>query len=185
MFGFVAPLIKANLPSSPLQSHLKQLDNLMCFCDTILAVYFSSDHPCKICTLWSDSHFDDSLIKTGFFTFAHKLLTNLSRMFLLLSSVFPCMLALFYLLYFWVWKHVVLFPSHLSSAFSFSFCGRSLGSSLSRSPPACSGNNGCKPAETNSACKQRVQLNRKGASAFPFFSLYGFIVALNWSQSQL
>uniref|UniRef100_A0A7N8YR70 Metaxin n=1 Tax=Mastacembelus armatus TaxID=205130 RepID=A0A7N8YR70_9TELE len=46
VFGFVAPLYKASLPSSPLQSHLKQLDNLTRFCDTILTVYFSSDHPC-------------------------------------------------------------------------------------------------------------------------------------------
>ncbi|KAA8592312.1 hypothetical protein FQN60_017767 [Etheostoma spectabile] len=31
---------------SPLQSHLRQLDNLTSFCDNILAVYFNSDHPC-------------------------------------------------------------------------------------------------------------------------------------------
>ncbi|AWP06976.1 putative metaxin-3 [Scophthalmus maximus] len=48
VFGFVAPLRKANLPSSPLQSHLSQLENLTRFCDTILAVYFSSDHPCPL-----------------------------------------------------------------------------------------------------------------------------------------
>lgn len=48
VFGFVAPLYKAGLPSSPLQSHLRQLDNVTRFCDNILAVYFSSDHPCKI-----------------------------------------------------------------------------------------------------------------------------------------
>lgn len=48
VFGYLAPLDKANLPSSPLQSHLRQLDNLTRLCDTILAVYFSSDHPCKI-----------------------------------------------------------------------------------------------------------------------------------------
>ncbi|XP_040928298.1 metaxin-3 isoform X1 [Betta splendens] len=47
VFGFVAPLHKASLPSSPLQSHLRQLDNLTRFCDTILAVYFSSEHPCS------------------------------------------------------------------------------------------------------------------------------------------
>ncbi|XP_040011236.1 metaxin-3 isoform X1 [Xiphias gladius] len=46
VFGFLAPLQKASLPSSPLQSHLRQLDNLTRFCDTILAVYFSTDHPC-------------------------------------------------------------------------------------------------------------------------------------------
>lgn len=48
VFGFVAPLHKASLPSSHLQSHLKQLENLTHFCDNILEVYFSSDHPCKI-----------------------------------------------------------------------------------------------------------------------------------------
>ncbi|KAF1389068.1 hypothetical protein PFLUV_G00069630 [Perca fluviatilis] len=46
VFGFVAPLYKASLPSSPLQSHLRQLDNFTSFCDNILAVYFSSDQPC-------------------------------------------------------------------------------------------------------------------------------------------
>ncbi|XP_029366489.1 metaxin-3 isoform X1 [Echeneis naucrates] len=46
VFGFLAPLHKASLPSSSLQSHLRQLDNLTRFCDTILAVYFSSDQPC-------------------------------------------------------------------------------------------------------------------------------------------
>lgn len=48
VFGFLAPLHKASLPSSPLQSHLRQLDNLTHFCDNILTVYFSSDHLCKI-----------------------------------------------------------------------------------------------------------------------------------------
>lgn len=47
VFGFVAPLYKASLPSSPLQRHLKQLDNITRFCDNILAVYFSSHLPCK------------------------------------------------------------------------------------------------------------------------------------------
>ncbi|KAM3611578.1 uncharacterized protein V6R79_020765 [Siganus canaliculatus] len=45
VFGFVAPLYKASLPSSPLHSHLTQLDNITRFCDNILALYFSSDHP--------------------------------------------------------------------------------------------------------------------------------------------
>nr|XP_020450244.1 metaxin-3 isoform X2 [Monopterus albus] len=45
VFGFVAPLHKARLPSGPLQSHLRLLDNLTRFCDTVLSVYFSSDHP--------------------------------------------------------------------------------------------------------------------------------------------
>uniref|UniRef100_A0AAZ3RXA5 Metaxin n=1 Tax=Oncorhynchus tshawytscha TaxID=74940 RepID=A0AAZ3RXA5_ONCTS len=44
VFGFVAPLHKASLPSSPLQSHLRQLDNLQRFCDHILNAHFSS-HP--------------------------------------------------------------------------------------------------------------------------------------------
>lgn len=47
VFGFVAPLYKAGLPSSPLQRHLKQLNNLTRFCDNILAVYFGSHGPCK------------------------------------------------------------------------------------------------------------------------------------------
>ncbi|XP_077377709.1 metaxin-3 isoform X1 [Festucalex cinctus] len=46
VFGFVAPLHKAPLPNSPLQSHLRKLDNLTHFCDNILAVYFSPAHPC-------------------------------------------------------------------------------------------------------------------------------------------
>ncbi|XP_060894018.1 metaxin-3 isoform X1 [Labrus mixtus] len=45
VFGFIAPLYKAGLPSSPLQSHLKQLENITRFCDNILTVFFSSDHP--------------------------------------------------------------------------------------------------------------------------------------------
>ncbi|XP_068617200.1 metaxin-3 [Brachionichthys hirsutus] len=45
VFGFIAPLYKASLPSSPLRSHLSQLDNFKHFCDNILAVYFSVDHP--------------------------------------------------------------------------------------------------------------------------------------------
>uniref|UniRef100_A0A3Q0T004 Metaxin n=1 Tax=Amphilophus citrinellus TaxID=61819 RepID=A0A3Q0T004_AMPCI len=45
VFGFLAPLHKASLPSSPLQSHLRQLDNLTSFCDNILSVYFSPPPP--------------------------------------------------------------------------------------------------------------------------------------------
>ncbi|KAM4745794.1 metaxin-3 isoform 2-T2 [Anableps anableps] len=45
VFGFLAPLHKADLASSPLQSHLRQLDNLTHFCDNILAAYFSADEP--------------------------------------------------------------------------------------------------------------------------------------------
>lgn len=47
MFGFVAPLYKAALPSSPLQRHLTQLENITRFCDNILAVYFSPGRPSK------------------------------------------------------------------------------------------------------------------------------------------
>ncbi|CAG5922635.1 unnamed protein product [Menidia menidia] len=46
VFGFVAPLYKASLPSGSLQSHLRLLDNLTRFCDNILQVYFNSDHLC-------------------------------------------------------------------------------------------------------------------------------------------
>lgn len=42
VFGFLAPLYKAGLPSSPLQTHLSQLQNLTQFCENILSVYFSS-----------------------------------------------------------------------------------------------------------------------------------------------
>ncbi|MEQ2161625.1 hypothetical protein GOODEAATRI_011348, partial [Goodea atripinnis] len=48
VFGFLAPLHKADLTSSPLQSHLRQLDNLTRFCDNILAAHFNADKPCKI-----------------------------------------------------------------------------------------------------------------------------------------
>ncbi|XP_027890077.1 metaxin-3 isoform X2 [Xiphophorus couchianus] len=44
-FGFLAPLHKADLPSSPLQSHLRQLDNLTRFCDNVLAAHFCPDKP--------------------------------------------------------------------------------------------------------------------------------------------
>lgn len=50
VFGFLAPLYKASLPSSPLQSHLSQLENLINFCENILAVYFSSSQPCLLIT---------------------------------------------------------------------------------------------------------------------------------------
>ncbi|XP_056448011.1 metaxin-3 isoform X1 [Gadus chalcogrammus] len=45
VFGFMAPLHKAALPSCPLQSHLRQLANLTGFIDNILAVYFSGSPP--------------------------------------------------------------------------------------------------------------------------------------------
>ncbi|XP_015252226.1 PREDICTED: metaxin-3 isoform X1 [Cyprinodon variegatus] len=48
VFGFLAPLHKADLTSSPLQSHLRQLDNLTRFCDNILAAHFGADKPCPL-----------------------------------------------------------------------------------------------------------------------------------------
>ncbi|XP_018614541.1 metaxin-3 isoform X2 [Scleropages formosus] len=45
VFGYIAPLLKANLPSSQLQQHLKQLTNLCHFCDTILKTYFDVNAP--------------------------------------------------------------------------------------------------------------------------------------------
>ncbi|KAG1957094.1 metaxin-3 isoform X2 [Pimephales promelas] len=41
VFGHIAPLIKAPLPSGQLQKHLNQLDNLCQFCNTILKKYFT------------------------------------------------------------------------------------------------------------------------------------------------
>lgn len=50
-------------------------------------------------------------------------------------------------------------------------------SPLSRSSPTCSGINGCQPPEINSACKQRVQLDREGAaSALLLTPLHAFMV---------
>uniref|UniRef100_A0AAY5EB09 Metaxin n=1 Tax=Electrophorus electricus TaxID=8005 RepID=A0AAY5EB09_ELEEL len=41
VFGYLAPLHKASLPSGQLQQHLKQLHNLCHFCSTILQNYFT------------------------------------------------------------------------------------------------------------------------------------------------
>lgn len=41
VFGYLAPLHKASLPSAQLQQHLKQLHNLCQFCSNILKNYFS------------------------------------------------------------------------------------------------------------------------------------------------
>ncbi|XP_058231049.1 metaxin-3 isoform X1 [Hemibagrus wyckioides] len=41
VFGYLAPLHKATLPSAQLQQHLKQLHNLCQFCTNILKSYFS------------------------------------------------------------------------------------------------------------------------------------------------
>ncbi|XP_036454803.1 metaxin-3 isoform X2 [Colossoma macropomum] len=40
VFGYLAPLHKASLPSGQLQQHLKQLHNLCQFCSTVLKNYF-------------------------------------------------------------------------------------------------------------------------------------------------
>uniref|UniRef100_H3DD85 Metaxin n=1 Tax=Tetraodon nigroviridis TaxID=99883 RepID=H3DD85_TETNG len=44
VFGLCSALQSA-LPSSPLQRHLTQLENITRFCDSILALYFSPDRP--------------------------------------------------------------------------------------------------------------------------------------------
>lgn len=41
VFGYLAPLHKARLPSAQLQQHLKQLPNLCQFCTNILKNHFS------------------------------------------------------------------------------------------------------------------------------------------------
>ncbi|KAM4601175.1 metaxin-1a [Polymixia lowei] len=43
VFGHLAPVLKAKLPSGKLQQHLKSLDNLTHFCSNILLLYFPSD----------------------------------------------------------------------------------------------------------------------------------------------
>lgn len=153
MFGFLAPLHKAGLPSSPLQSHLRQLDNLTSFCDNILAVYFSSDHPCKIA-----AHAGNTLC--GAFTET----TNIIFCTLVLLTYFFLLWVFFLLLV----RALTQLPSPSLSAFYlfFFFYRCSLASSLCRSSPSCTGHSGCQPPEINSACKQRVQFDRKGASAF-------------------
>ncbi|KAM9805478.1 metaxin-1-like [Syngnathus typhle] len=40
VFGWLAPILKCELPSGKLQQHLKSLDNLHAFCGNILLVYF-------------------------------------------------------------------------------------------------------------------------------------------------
>ncbi|XP_049586154.1 metaxin-1 isoform X6 [Syngnathus scovelli] len=40
VFGWLAPILKCELPSGKLQQHLKSLDNLHAFCANILLVYF-------------------------------------------------------------------------------------------------------------------------------------------------
>lgn len=58
-----------------------------------------------------------------------------------------------------------------------SFLDQSSFPSFLRPSSSCSGNNGCQPAETNTTCKQRVQLDRKGASAFCLFSSFPLFLA--------
>ncbi|CAG5121333.1 unnamed protein product [Candidula unifasciata] len=43
VFGYLAPLMKAPLPSNPLQTHLAQCSNLMRMCSEILATFFPAD----------------------------------------------------------------------------------------------------------------------------------------------
>ncbi|XP_061551438.1 metaxin-1-like isoform X2 [Phycodurus eques] len=43
VFGWLAPILKCELPSGKLRQHLKSLDNLQAFCANILLVYF----PCQ------------------------------------------------------------------------------------------------------------------------------------------
>ncbi|KAJ8380411.1 hypothetical protein SKAU_G00011890 [Synaphobranchus kaupii] len=45
VFGYIAPLHKASLPSGQLQQHLKQLSNLCQFCDAVLKNYFVDGAP--------------------------------------------------------------------------------------------------------------------------------------------
>ncbi|KAJ8285494.1 hypothetical protein GJAV_G00027430 [Gymnothorax javanicus] len=45
VFGYIAPLHKASLPSGQLQQHLKQLSNLCQFCDAILNNFFGDGAP--------------------------------------------------------------------------------------------------------------------------------------------
>eukprot|EP00062_Callorhinchus_milii_P027969 gi/632991933/ref/XP_007884847.1/ PREDICTED: metaxin-1-like [Callorhinchus milii] len=44
VFGHLAPLLKAKLPNSKLQQHLQLLDNLCGFCNTVLSLYFPTEH---------------------------------------------------------------------------------------------------------------------------------------------
>jgi len=43
VFGYLAPLLKAPLPSPQLQNHLRQCDNLVNLCNAVLNNYFSSE----------------------------------------------------------------------------------------------------------------------------------------------
>ncbi|XP_072346788.1 metaxin-1b [Scyliorhinus torazame] len=43
VFGHLAPLLKAKLPNSKLQQHLRSLDNLCILCTSILGLYFPND----------------------------------------------------------------------------------------------------------------------------------------------
>ncbi|XP_025076711.1 metaxin-1-like [Pomacea canaliculata] len=45
MFGYLAPILKAPLPSNQLQTHLKQCDNLVNFINEILQRYFPPNRP--------------------------------------------------------------------------------------------------------------------------------------------
>ncbi|XP_059172484.1 metaxin-1-like [Physella acuta] len=43
VFGYLIPLLKAPLPSNPLQNHLQQCTNISQLCNNILTLYFPSD----------------------------------------------------------------------------------------------------------------------------------------------
>ncbi|XP_059499053.1 metaxin-1-like isoform X2 [Stegostoma tigrinum] len=43
VFGHLAPILKAKLPNSKLQQHLRSLDNLCALCTSILGLYFPND----------------------------------------------------------------------------------------------------------------------------------------------
>lgn len=127
VFGFVAPLYKAALPSSPLQRHLTQLDNITRFCDNILAVYFSPDRPGKsagnIPTFSKHTHTHRAITPPAFSSFCLCFTTSAlcvclcnTRCSCLLSSGFPS-------------------------------------TSVSRFSPACPGHQGCQPPKINTACK--------------------------------
>lgn len=129
-----------------------------------------SPHTLETFTLWSNQ--DTKIWGEYWHLPAHKQLTSSEFPFFSHLCFTACFLFGFAL---FVGGSLILHCSHLQSPFSSA--GVPFTSSPSRSSPTCSGNNGCQPAETNSACKQRVQLDRKGASAFLFSSLHEFMVA--------
>ncbi|XP_051901590.1 metaxin-1b isoform X2 [Pristis pectinata] len=51
VFGHLAPLLKAKLPNSKLQQHLRSLENLCSLCTSILGLYFPNDGSDAECSL--------------------------------------------------------------------------------------------------------------------------------------